>query len=163
MLLKPLAALRTDWTTELSPSRNESVEPLFHQFKIPSRSFLSVLATAFISDTSECIIHEQRRPGASAADSLPVHEQTSWSDSPIWHARAVLRWVFAGSSSSLLASWRYVSDSFLFSQKHFVPASWRRFSAATPGEHASATSCGPLRAPRARRRACPRHPCPFLR
>lgn len=51
MLLKPLAALRTDWTTEFSPSRNEFVEPLFHQFRMPSRSFLSVLATVFISDT----------------------------------------------------------------------------------------------------------------
>ena len=61
MLLKPLAMLRTDWTTELSPSRNELVDPLFHQFKIPSRSFLRVLATLFISATAECIIHEQRR------------------------------------------------------------------------------------------------------
>ncbi len=38
MLLKPLAALRTVWTTDRSPSRNESVEPLFHQSRIPSRS-----------------------------------------------------------------------------------------------------------------------------
>ena len=58
MLLKPLAALRADCTTELRPSRNELVDPLFHQSKIPSRSFLSVLATLFISATAECIIHE---------------------------------------------------------------------------------------------------------
>lgn len=74
MLLKPLAALRTDWTTGFSPSRNEFVEPLFHQFRMPSRSFLSVLATVFISLTLECIIHEQSRSRALAADSLPAHE-----------------------------------------------------------------------------------------
>jgi len=74
MLLKPLAMLWTDWTTELSPSRNELVEPLFYQLKMPSRSFLRVLATLFISATLECIIHEQSLPRALAADSLPAHE-----------------------------------------------------------------------------------------
>ncbi len=123
MLLKPLAMLRTDWTTELRPSRNELVDPLFHQFKIPSRSFLRVLATLFISATAECAIHEQRRSGALPADFLSAHEYTSCSASAIWQARASLRWVFAGSSSSLLASWRFVSDSFFFSHRYFVWAS----------------------------------------
>ena len=38
VFLKPLAVLSADWTRELSPSRNELVKLLFHQFKIPSCS-----------------------------------------------------------------------------------------------------------------------------
>ena len=45
VFLKPLAALLANWTRELSPSRNELVDPFFHQFKISSRSFLRVPAT----------------------------------------------------------------------------------------------------------------------
>ena len=70
MLLKSLAAHRTDWITKLNPSRNESVEPLFYQFKISSRSFLRVPATLSILATSEYIIHEQSWSGALAVDSL---------------------------------------------------------------------------------------------
>ena len=70
MLLKPLAALRTDWTRELSPSRNELVKLLFRQFKTPSRSFLRVPAALFILATVECIIYKQRRSGALDVDFL---------------------------------------------------------------------------------------------
>nr|WP_249113753.1 hypothetical protein [Atopobium sp. oral taxon 416] len=49
MFLKPLAALSADWMRELSPSRNELVEPFLCQLRIPSCSFLRVLATLFIS------------------------------------------------------------------------------------------------------------------
>ena len=70
MFLKLLAVLFADWTRELSPSRNELVDPFFHQFKIPSRSFLRVPATLLILATAECIIYEQSRSGALAVDFL---------------------------------------------------------------------------------------------
>ena len=70
VFLKPLAALLADWTRELSPSRNELVDPFFHQFKIPSRSCLRVPAILLILATTECIIHKQSRSGALAVDSL---------------------------------------------------------------------------------------------
>ncbi|RRF97544.1 MAG: hypothetical protein DUD39_14360 [Coriobacteriaceae bacterium] len=70
MLLKLLAALLADWTRELSPSRNELVKLLSHQFKIPSRSFLRIPATLFILVTAECIIYKQRQSGSLAVDFL---------------------------------------------------------------------------------------------
>ena len=70
MLLKPLAVLFADWAGELSPLRNELVDPFFHQFKIPSRSCLKVPAILLILATAECIIHKQSRSGALAVDFL---------------------------------------------------------------------------------------------
>lgn len=68
------AADRLDDGAEPFQERVCGAPPPPVQDSLPLLPGLGVLATAFISDTLECIIHEQRRPGASAADSLPAHE-----------------------------------------------------------------------------------------
>ena len=68
--LNPLAALLIDWMTELSPSRMALVAFLENQFRMPSRSYLTVPATTFISGTLECMIQETTRSSSLPADSL---------------------------------------------------------------------------------------------
>ena len=70
MLLKPLAVLFADWAGELSPLRNELVDPFSHQFKIPLRSCLKVPAILLILATAECIVYEQSRSEALVVDFL---------------------------------------------------------------------------------------------